>query len=291
MTIPLSQGLSDGTGAPGQRIIRAMIAGERAPRPLAAFRHSRGQKDAEDIALALTGTWRTEQLLVLQLALALGAFSTAQRNACAGPIAQVCSVITPCCESPADLPLAPPPAAPPRRKPPAQSQNAPAGHPRAHLLRLTGVARVAVHGSSAAMAQTIGSEIGTDMSQWPDDQHVCSWLGLAPKPAIAGGTGRKSRTMQNRHRAAPAFRMAAPSVLRADGASGACSRHFTGRRGPAQALVATAHTIARTVDHMRRHHVPYHDIGALEYNKRFRARALQSLQKQAAKLGYKLTLA
>jgi transposase len=101
---------------------------------------------------------------------------------------------------------------------------------------------------------------------------------------------RKSRTLKTRNRAAQAFRMAAQSVLRADCAFGAFSRRLQGRLGPAQALVATAHKIARTVYHMLKDHVPYHDIGAAEYHKRFHERALQSLQKKAAKLGYKLSL-
>jgi len=60
----------------------------------------------------------------------------------------------------------------------------------------------------------------------------------------------KSRTMKNRHRAAQAFRMAAQSVLRAHCALGAFYRRLNGRLGSAQALVATAHTMARTVYHM-----------------------------------------
>jgi len=61
------------------------------------------------------------------------------------------------------------------------------------------------------------------------------------------------------------------------------------RLGPAQALVATAHKIARTVYHMLKDRVPYQDIGAAESNKRFRERGLKYLQKKAAKLGYKLS--
>jgi hypothetical protein len=57
-----------------------------------------------------------------------------------------------------------------------------------------------VHGISASLAQTIVSEIGTDMSKWPEDKHFCAWLGLAPKNAISGGKGLKSRTLKNRHR-------------------------------------------------------------------------------------------
>jgi len=55
--------------------------------------------------------------------------------------------------------------------------------------------------------------------------------------------------------------------------------------------VATAHKIARTVYHMLQDRVPYHDIGAAEYNQRFRERELKYLQKKAAKLGYTLVLA
>jgi transposase len=117
------------------------------------------------------------------------------------------------------------------------------------------------------------SEIGTDMRPWPEDTHFCSWLGLAPKHAISSGQVLKRRTMKHRTRAAHAFRLAAHSVLRADGAVGAVSRRLTGRLGPAQARVATAHKLARTVSHRLTDRVPYHDRGAAEYNHRFRARA------------------
>lgn len=84
------------------------------------------------------------------------------------------------------------------------------------------------------------------MRQWPDDQHFCSWLGLAPKHDISGGKVLKSRTMKHRNRAAQAFRMAAQSVIRCPCAFGAFYRRLQGRLGPAQALVATAHKSART---------------------------------------------
>jgi hypothetical protein len=47
--------------------------------------------------------------------------------------------------------------------------------------------------------------------------------------------------------------------------------------------------MARTVYHMLKDRGPYADIGAAEYNKRFRERELQSLQKKEAKLGYTLS--
>jgi transposase len=289
MNSPLSPALSDVTGTTGLRIIRAIVAGEREPHTLAAWRHDRCKQEADEIARARTGTGREAPLLVLPQALAWFDGYTAQRSACAAQLARACAVIKPRC---APVPAAPMPAGtapPPRRKPPAHSQNAPEGHPRAHLLRITGGELVAVHGRSASLAQTLLAEIGTDRHTWPDDQHCCAWLGLAPKHDIAGGKVLKSRTMQNRNRATPAFRLAAQSVIRSHCAFGAFSRRLQGRLGPAQALVATAHKIARTVYHMLKDRVPSYASGAAEYNKRFRERELQYLQKKAATLGYTLS--
>jgi hypothetical protein len=84
--------------------------------------------------------------------------------------------------------------------------------------------------------------------------------------------------------------MAAPSVLRAPCAVGACARRLTGRL-PAPALVATAQKRARMVYPMLQARVPSDDIGAVEENKRFCERAFQAFQKQAVTLGYKLALA
>ncbi len=289
MHSPLSHALRDITGATGQRLIRAMVAGARAPQHWAAWRNDRCKKDAHEIAMALTGTWREEHLFVLTQALALFDFSTTQLSACDAQVEHAFAVITPHFESTAEASVPARAAVPPRRKPHSPSKNAPEGNTRAHILRITGVDLVAVHGMSDSLAPTIVAEIGTDMSQWPDDTHFCSWLGLAPNNDISGGKVLKSRTMKHRNRAAQAFRMAAQSVIRSHCAFGAFYRRLTGRLGPAQALVATAHKIARTVYHMLKHRVPYYDIGAAEYNKRFREREMHSLQKKAAKLGYKLS--
>jgi transposase len=287
--IQWSQALSDVTGATGLQSLRAIVAGARAPHTLAAWRHDRGKQEGAERALALTGPWRAAQLCVLTHARALFDCSTVQIRACDAQSAGAFSVLTPHCAPAAEEPRPPCATPPPRRTPHAHRKHAPAVNTRAHLWRRTGVALVAVPGRSDSMAQTMLSEMGPDMSQWPDDQHVGSWLGLAPKQAIAGGNVRKSRTRKHRNRAAQAFRMAAQSVIRSPGAVGAFSRRLQGRLGPAQARVATAHKIARTVSHLRKHRVPSYDSGAAEYHQRFRERERHSLQKKAAKLGYTLS--
>jgi hypothetical protein len=134
----LSQALSDVTGDTGQRIIRAIVAGERHPSALAALHNYRGKQAADEIALALTGPWREEHLFGLKQALALFEFYTVQIRACDAQIDQAFSGIKPRFDllppetaTPAALPTLP------RRKPHSHRKNAPVGNARAHILRYT----------------------------------------------------------------------------------------------------------------------------------------------------------
>jgi hypothetical protein len=137
MNIQLSQALSDVMGATGQRILRAIVAGERNPRTLAALRNYRCHKALDEIARALTGTWRDAHLFVLKPALALCDFSTTQRSECDAQIECACSVLKPRFEAAPEEPPPPRPTPPPR-KPHSHSKNAPAGNTRAHMLRIPG---------------------------------------------------------------------------------------------------------------------------------------------------------
>ena len=66
MNVQLSQALSDITGETGMAIMRAIVAGERDPEKLAAYRDRNCKKSAEEIGQVLTGSWRSEHLFVLK---------------------------------------------------------------------------------------------------------------------------------------------------------------------------------------------------------------------------------
>lgn len=282
MNLQLSQALSDVTGETGQRIIRAIVAGERDPHKLAALRNYRCKKEQAEIAQALTGTWREEHLFVLRQSLALFDFYTAQIHLCDEEIERTYSLIRPAGSGPDQAKG----DALPAKKPHSHSKNAPKGvQVRAHLKRITGVDLVAVHGISASLAQTIVAEVGTDMSKFPNQKNFCSWLGLAPHNDVSGGKVLKSRTLKTRNRAGQAFRLAAASVVRADCAPGAFYRRLKARLGPAQAIVATAHLLARLVYRMLKFKLEYQAIRAEEYEQRFREREIKYLQRKAARLG------
>lgn len=63
------------------------------------------------------------------------------------------------------------------------------------------------------------------------------------------------------------------------------------RLGPKQAIVATAHKIARTVYHLLKTREPYREESAGDYDHKRQERELKHLQRRAQKLGYTLTTA
>lgn len=286
MNIQLTQALSDITGETGLRIIRAIVAGERGPFKLAAMRNSRCKKDEAEIAKALTGTWREEHLFVLKQSLDLFDFYTQQVQICDAEIERTYTAIRP------DLGPTQPPLPPlDKTNSISHGKNAPnAIQVRSHLHRIAGVDLLAVDGISASLAQNILAEIGTDMSKFPNEKHFCSWLSLAPHNDISGGKVLSSHTLHSHNLAGLAFRRAAVAVTRADCAAGAFYRRIKSRIGPAQAIVATAHMIARIVYRMLKYKVEYEAIKAEEYERRFREREIKYLERKAARLGFSLAL-
>jgi transposase len=283
MNLQLHHVLSDITGTTGLLILRAIVAGERDPITLARLRHPTCKSSQETIAKALTGNWRDEHLFALKQSLELFDFYTQQITACDAEIERQFAAVKPRWDAPDDLPPLPP------VKPGSKSKNKPAETTRQHLFRITGVDLVDLDGISAGLAQTIFTEIGTDVSPWPTVKHFASWLTLAPHNDISGGKVLRSRTLKSGNRAGQAFRQAAAAVTRSDSAFGAFYRRKRAQLGPQQALVATAHKIARTVYFLLKYKTPYHDIGAEAYETQQKERELNYLQRKAAKLRYTLT--
>jgi transposase len=283
MNLQVHHVLSDITGVTGQQIIRAIIAGERDPKTLAAYRQPGCKADEATLIKALTGNWRDEHLFALKQSLELFDFFTTQLATCDAEIERHFAVVKPRWDAPVNLPPLPP------VKPNSKSKNKPADNTRQELFRITGVDLVAVDGLSASLAQTILTEIGTDMSRWPSVKHFASWLGLAPHNDISGGKVLRSYTLKTDNRAGQAFKQAAAAVIRSHSAFGAFYRRKRAQLGPAQARVATAHRIARTVYFLLKYKTAYHDLGAQNYEKQQRERELAALKRRAAKLGFDLT--
>jgi transposase len=283
MNVQLSQALSDVTGETGLAIMRAIVSGERDPQKLASMRDRNCKKSVEEIGKALTGTWRREQLFIVQQSLELYDFYTKQVEECDEEIERMYALIRPDWESGEVKAL-------PQKKRNSHSKNAPQNRDaiRQHLQRISGVDLSVIDGFGVSLAQTVIMEVGTDMSKFPSEKHFCSWLGLAPKHEISGAKVLRNRTLKTKNRAGQAFRMAAQSVKRADCVFGALYRRLKSRLDKAQATVATAHAIARVVYRMLKYKVEYEKIDVEEYEQKYKDQQLKYIKKKAEKFGFQL---
>lgn len=95
MNIQLANVISDVAGETGQKILRAIAAGERDGHKLAALKNSRIHASADEIAASLQGSWRAEHLFALKQAW-MPSTSAAPSSVSAMPrLTRSCSACTP----------------------------------------------------------------------------------------------------------------------------------------------------------------------------------------------------
>ena len=101
------------------------------------------------------------------------------------------------------------------------------------------------------------SEVGRDMSRWPNAGHFVSWLALCPDNDISGGKllWRGARKVKNR--AGHLFRLAAYSLHHSLTPLGNYLRRMKAKLGPKAATMATAHKIAVIFYTMIKNQVEY----------------------------------
>jgi transposase len=281
MNVKLTAVVSDITGVTGLSIIRAIVAGERDRYNLARFRQSGCAKSEEEIAKALEGNYKLEHVFVLKQALAQYDFYLQQIQECDAQMEAMYATLPP---SDPDDPGSPPP----KRKGGKPRKNQAHFDLAASLYQVVGVDLTAIDGIDALTAQTIITEIGTDVSAWPTVKHFTSWLGLSPHNDKTGGKIIRSRTKKTQNRANLALRIAAHSLTRSQSAVGAFYRRMRAKHGPAKAITATAHKLARMVYFMLKNRAAYVDPGVTYYDQLYRNHTIRNLKRRAAALGLEL---
>jgi transposase len=281
MNLQLHVVISDITGATGLRILRDIVNGQTDPRHLAMHRDTRCHASEVEIAAALTGNYRPEHLFVLRQNLELYDAFQRQIGSCDTQIEGHLRTLA----ASAGTPKATLPAPRSRRK--ARS-NEPHFDVRTLLHQLSGVDLSQIDGIGPYNALRLISEIGTDMSRWPNEDHFASWATVAPHNKITGGRLISSRTQPSANRAADILRVAAMSLGRTQTALGAFYRRLAYRIGKAKANTATARKLALLVYRVLKGEIVYKDPGAAAYDSRHRESVLRRLRQRAAALGFSL---
>jgi len=279
MNVKLTEVVSDITGLTGQRIIAAILAGERDPHRLAALRDPKCKNDLETIARALEGTWRPEHLFALRQAYDLYQFHHRQIAECDAMIQAELARLP---NRSGDKPF----TAKPRRcgrKPNDLSFDA-----CGPLFGALGLDLTEIDGIDVGTALVILAEIGIDVSRFPTEKHFASWLGVCPRQHESNRTKKRRGPRKGKNRVAIALRMAAQALGRTQSPLGLFYRRIKSRIGGKGAITATAHKLACLVYRMLKYGREYVRQSMEEYETKVREQQERSLRRKAAALGYEL---
>ena len=279
MNIQLHNVISDITGTTGLAIIDAILAGERDPETLAAFRDARVKSSCEIIAKSLVGDYRPELLFTLRQSLESYRHLRRQIVESDETIKSLLANFDSCVDV-EEKPL--PDTQKKRRKKDDPHQM------RQELYRITGVDLTEIPGLQTTSAYTILAEIGHDVSSFSSAKHFASWMGLCPNNRVSGGRVLSSHTKPVASRAAAALRMAATTLLRSQTALGHYYRRMRTRLGAPQAITATAHKLARIIYQMLKTKTPFNQTLQSEYEQQNIRRRQIRLETQAKSLGFAL---
>ena len=294
MNVLLDSVLADITGQTGQKILRAIIDGERDPQRLASFRHRRVKASADTIAASLEGTWREEHLFALEQAMRRYDFLEQQLEDCEARITAQIDSLTPPDDSTGggtvdETPVAavsPTTASKTSRGTKSVVSNEKAMSQALH--EMMGVDLTAIPTIGVNTALVIASEIGPDFSAFPSVQHFCSWLGVAPGTRISGGKPLPGRAHKVVNPVAQALRMAAMTARSSQTFIGAKHRARLARKDKPVAITATARELACLIYLMITRGEEYVEQGMEIYEQRRLNRSFAHLDRRAKQLGYQL---
>lgn len=289
MNVQLANVLSDISGLSGQKIIQAILSGERDPYVLADMKHERVRATREEVAWSLEGNWREDVLFELQQAVDRYAFAHRQMEECDRKLeGYLASLPSRMVEAPAGED-AEEPAAKKVKRVKKPRGNAPALDLKGELKRICGVDLTTIDGIDVMTAQTIVAEIGTDVSAFPTEDNFASWLGLTPNNDITGGKVIRKARRKVDNRVATALRMAASTLRQSKSYLGGRYRHYC-RELPAtaSAVKAMAHYLALLVYRMFTKGEAWVDAGAKAYEQKRREMDLATLKRRALAKGYQL---
>ena len=233
MNIQLRQVLSDITGLTGMQIIRAIVAGEHNPKVLAKYRNYRCKRDEATIVKSLEGNFRPELIFALRQALEAYDFFQAQIVACEKKITGMVEDWDQENNQPGSVE--------------EQSEGSDKKILTPKLEEILKVDLTAIPGISEDLAVKIISEIGTDMGKWTSIKHFAAWLNVAPNTKITGGKIISSKMQKKKNQAGQTLRMSASSLSKSKSPMGDYYRKMKSRLGKKEAVVATAHKIARII--------------------------------------------
>jgi len=311
MNVQLHHVISDIDGWSGQRIIKAIIEGERDPETLADLRHSSCKTPRGEVILALDGNYRDEYILVLKQCYHRWQQAHQQITEVDRQIGQMLSqferdepcdsekqddeseklgriyIVKPASEaedkSEAALPIMATRNQSKKREPVYDIQS--------EAARIYGTDLTLIPGVSSGVLSALLTEIGgrnAFIKKFKSGHHLASWLGLCPDNRISGNKNLGSKTRKVKSRLAYQLRMGAMTLWRSESELGQYSRRMKSKLGKPEGITATAHKMIRIIYKLIATATTYEDKIAGNMSESRKQRRIKGLQKAAERLGFQL---
>lgn len=147
-----------------------------------------------------------------------------------------------------------------------------------------------IPGVNKDAAEYILAEIGTDMSVFPNEQHLASWAGLCPGNNESAGKKSSKTTHGNKYLVAILVECAWAASRTKNTYLSSKYKSLVGRRGKKRALIAVAHKILCAIYFMLKNKVGYYELGAEFLQSRRKDKVAESYIKKLKELGYEVKL-
>jgi transposase len=263
---------------------------------LAQLRHKCIQASEEEVVRSLEGHWREDVLFELKQVMEGYDFYQQQMAECDQELQKYLAVLPDGKrESEVEVVDTVPAAETKKgrrgqgeRKGKSRRKNQPGFELGGELQRVFGVDLTRIDGIDVMTGQVILSEIGPDLSGFPNEDHFASWLELVPRRNITGGKVINQKSRESKNRVANALRMAAEALSRSDSYLGARYRRLRGRMEGEKAVKAMARYLACLVYRLVTKGQDYVDRGVAYFEKKRSQRELIGLKRKAAELGMQL---
>jgi transposase len=146
----------------------------------------------------------------------------------------------------------------------------------------------AIPGVDKRTIEAVVAEIGTNMDQFPNEEHLSSWAGLSPGNEESAGKRLRSKTTKGNRWLRRALAEAAWAASHSkDSYLAAQFRRLAGRRGKKRALIAVAHTLLVIIYHLLKHDgLCYTDLGPHYFDQLEPQRLTRYLVRRLEELGY-----
>lgn len=148
-----------------------------------------------------------------------------------------------------------------------------------------------IPGVGQRVAETIVSEIGTDMTRFASDAHLASWAGMCPGNHASAGKQITGKTRKGNVYVRGALTQAAWAAARTKQTYlSAQFRRLTTRLGKKRALVAVGHSILVIVWHVLSKRRSYQELGGDYFDRRNEDVYRKKLIRKLEALGLKVTV-